>query len=373
MGRPKKSPASTHDSVFDNLLAGIEKSHGKGLAFDMSKATIIEVPKFSYGSIAIDQAAGGGIPKGRIIEVYGPESSGKTTLCLGAIRTAQKDSGYSAEGRRALFIDAEHALDLQYAQKGIGVDTDNLILVQPDNGEQALNILEMSIKTGKISIAVVDSVAALIPKAELEGEMGDSHVALQARLMSQAMRKLTGLCRSTNTTLIFINQIRFKIGVMFGNPETQPGGNALKFAASQRIDIRRIGTVKDGEGVASASRTRVKFVKNKVAPPYRLAELDMVFGIGFDLAAEALDMAVDFDLIEKSGAWYSWPENNALTVNPDPKRPLRIGQGRGNVLAFLRAQPDVIETLRSQIVDRIRSDSLSETEEPDSEDTIQES
>lgn len=356
-GKKKQEAESTGDPVFDLLIAGIEQSHGKGVIFDMSSAAVLEVPKFSYGSFAIDNAAGGGCPRGRIIEIYGPESSGKTTLCLNAIKEAQQDELYVSENRRALFIDAEHALDLEYAKEGIGVDVEKLIIAQPDHGEQALDILEKAIKTGRISVAVVDSVSTLVPLAELQADMGASHVGLQARLMSQALRKLTGICMRTNTTVIFINQIRYKIGVMFGNPETTSGGNALRFYASQRIDIRRIGTVKDSRtGEAIANKTKVKFVKNKVAPPYREAEVDMRFGIGIDLVAETLDLAVEHGFVIKAGAWYSLPDGE------------RLGQGRENTISELREKQELYKSIRTSLRDLFSNPVDNTTEDFDDED-----
>lgn len=336
MGRPRKVEAGEGD-IFDLLISGLEKEHGKGVIFNMSTAARIEIPRVSYGSFAVDIASGGGAPKGRIVEIYGPESSGKTTLALNLIKEAQQDLDYLAEKRVPLFIDAEHALDLNYAQNGIGVDPSKLLICQPETGEQALQVLEAAIKTGKISVAVVDSVSTLVPKAELEGDIGASHVGLQARLMSQALRMLTPLCARTGTTLIFLNQIRMKIGVMFGSPETTSGGNALKFYASQRIDIRRLGSIKGSNGEAFANKVRVNFVKNKTAPPYRSAEIDLRFGIGIDLVAETLDLAEKSDLILKSGAWYSWPNGD------------RIAQGRENSIAALRESPELFNQLRAKV------------------------
>ena len=286
----------------------------------------------STGAISIDFALGiGGLPRGRVIEIFGPESSGKTTLALQVIAEAQKTGGLAA------FIDAEHALDAEYAQK-LGVDIDNLLVSQPDNGEQALEIVEVLIRSGSVDVVVVDSVAALVPRAEIEGEMGEAQMGLQARLMSQALRKLTGAISKSKTVLIFINQLREKIGVMFGNPETTTGGRALKFYASVRIDIRRIGAIKDGENVIGG-RTRVKVVKNKMAPPFREAEFDIVYGEGVSREGDLIDLAVEKKIIEKSGAWFAYGGE-------------RLGQGRENVKAFLREHVDI----RSAIEDKVRKE-----------------
>ncbi|MEJ2515073.1 MAG: recombinase RecA [Gammaproteobacteria bacterium] len=303
-------------------LGQIEKQFGKGSVMRLGDGTAArDVPAISTGSLGLDVALGvGGLPRGRVIEIYGPESSGKTTLTLQVIAEAQKAGGTAA------FVDAEHALDPTYAEQ-LGVNVDDLLVSQPDTGEQALEITDMLVRSGAVDIIVVDSVAALTPKAEIEGEMGDSHVGLQARLMSQALRKLTGNIKRTNATVIFINQIRMKIGVMFGNPETTTGGNALKFYSSVRLDIRRVGSIKKADEVIG-NQTRVKVVKNKVAPPFRLAEFEILYGTGISREGEIIDLGVAHGLVEKSGSWYSY--------NGD-----RIGQGKDNVRQFLVENPDV--------------------------------
>jgi recombination protein RecA len=309
-------------------LETIEKQFGKGSIMKLGENQFAKVETIPTGSLSLDLALGGGLPKGRIIEIYGPESSGKTTLTLHAIAEIQKQGGTAA------FIDAEHALDPTYAKK-IGVDTDNLLLSQPDNGEQALEITETLVRSNAVDLIVVDSVAALVPRAEIEGEMGDSHMGLQARLMSQALRKLTGVISRSNTTVIFINQIRMKIGVMFGNPETTTGGNALKFYASVRMDIRRISQIKQGDQ-AIGNRTRVKVVKNKIAPPFREAEFDIMFNEGISKSGDILDLAVSKDIVEKSGAWFAY--NNE-----------KIGQGREASKAYLNKNPKVMEEISLKI------------------------
>lgn len=308
----------------------IERQFGKGAIMRLGADDPLPgVPVISSGALPLDVALGvGGIPRGRVTEIYGPESSGKTTLTLHIIAEAQKTGGIAA------FVDAEHALDVGYARK-LGVKTDDLLVSQPDTGEQALEITEMLARSGAIDIIVVDSVAALVPRAEIEGEMGDSHMGLQARLMSQALRKLTGALSKTKTSLIFVNQIRMKIGVMFGNPETTTGGNALKFYSSIRLDIRRIGTLKDGD-TAIGSRVRVKVVKNKMAPPFRQAEFDMINGEGISKEGIILDMAVDSGMVVRSGAWYSCGDE-------------RIGQGRENAKGFLREHPEMMEDLEVKL------------------------
>jgi recombination protein RecA len=311
----------------------IERAYGKGSIMRWgADGARIEVAAISTGAINLDAAIGiGGIPRGRITEVYGPESSGKTTLCLHVIANAQKAGGVAA------FVDAEHALDIEYARK-LGVDVDNLLVSQPDTGEQALEIAEVLIRSGAIDVVVVDSVAALVPRAEIEGEMGDSHVGLQARLMSQALRKLTGAVNRSRTSVVFTNQIREKIGVMFGNPETTTGGRALKFYASVRMDIRRIGAIKDGQELVG-NRTRVKVVKNKLAPPFRQAEFDIMYDEGISHTGLLIDLGSELEIVDKSGAWYSYGET-------------RLGQGKENAKAFLKESPD----LAREIEERIRAE-----------------
>ena len=314
----------------ESALSQIEKQFGKGSIMRLgSKEAIVPISVISTGSISFDAALGvGGVPRGRVIEIFGPESSGKTTITLQIIAEAQRNGGLAA------FVDAEHALDPAYAKK-LGVDTDNLLISQPDYGEQALEITEALVRSGAIDVLVVDSVAALVPKAELDGEMGDSHVGLQARLMSQALRKLTGTVSKSRTSLIFINQIREKIGVMFGNPETTTGGRALKFYSSVRVDIRRIAAVKEGD-VVVGSRTKVKIVKNKVAAPFREAEFDILYGEGISREGDVLDLAVLHNIVEKSGAWYSYDGE-------------RIGQGRENVRTFLKDNKDIFAKMDAQV------------------------
>src|SRR5512144_1880092 len=316
--------------AIDLALSQIEKQFGKGSIMRLgSKEAIVPISVIPTGSISFDAALGvGGVPRGRVVEIFGPESSGKTTIALQVIAEAQKAGGMAA------FIDAEHALDPIYAKK-LGVDVDNLLVSQPDYGEQALEITEALVRSGAIDVLVVDSVAALVPKAELDGEMGDSHVGLQARLMSQAMRKLTGTISKSRTCLIFINQIREKIGVMFGNPETTTGGRALKFYSSVRIDIRRIGAIKDGDQVVG-SRTRVKIVKNKTAAPFREAEFDMMYGEGISREGDLIDLAVNHNLLEKSGSWFSYKGE-------------RVGQGRENAKQFLKNNPDIMAKIEIDV------------------------
>lgn len=316
--------------ALEAALGQIEKAFGKGSVMRLGqRPAISDVATISTGSLGLDIALGiGGLPKGRIIEIYGPESSGKTTLSLHVVAEAQKAGGTCA------FVDAEHALDPVYARK-LGVDTDNLIISQPDAGEQALEIADTLVRSGAIDVLVVDSVAALVPKAELEGEMGDHHVGLQARLMSQALRKLTGSVSKTNCMVIFINQIRHKIGIMFGNPETTTGGNALKFYSSVRLDIRRIGALKDRDEVIG-NQTRVKVVKNKVAPPFKVVEFDIMYGEGISKTGELIDLGVKANLIEKSGSWYSYKDQ-------------RIGQGRENARLYLKENPKVAEELEAGV------------------------
>ncbi|MBE5915832.1 MAG: recombinase RecA [Pseudobutyrivibrio ruminis] len=317
--------------ALDAAISQIEKQYGKGSVMKLGEGANIQVETVPTGSISLDIALGqGGFPKGRIIEIYGPESSGKTTLALHAVAEVQKAGGIAG------FIDAEHALDPKYA-KAIGVDIDDLYISQPDNGEQALEITETMVRSGAMDIIVVDSVAALVPKAEIDGDMGDSHVGLHARLMSQAMRKLTGIVSKTNCVVIFINQLREKVGVMFGNPETTTGGRALKFYASVRIDVRRIEALKQN-GEVIGNRTRAKIVKNKVAPPFREAEFDIMFGEGISREGDILDVATNLDIIQKSGAWYAYLGE-------------KIGQGRENAKVYLKQNPDVCE----EIADAIRA------------------
>ena len=316
--------------ALDMAVGQIEKQFGKGSIMRLGqRGAIAPVEYIPTGAISIDYALGiGGVPRGRVVEIFGPESSGKTTLALQVIAEAQKLGGMAA------FVDAEHALDAAYARK-LGVDLENLLVSQPDNGEQALEIVEVLIRSGGVDVVVVDSVAALVPRAEIEGEMGDAQMGLQARLMSQALRKLTGVVSKSKTCLIFINQLREKIGVMFGNPETTTGGRALKFYASVRIDIRRIASIKDGDTVIGG-RTRVKIVKNKVAPPFREAEFDVMYGEGISREGDLLDLAVDKRIIEKSGAWFAYGGE-------------RLGQGRENAKTFLRENPDIFRTIEERV------------------------
>ncbi len=313
----------------DNAITQIHRQFGKGSIMRLGSNEHQNIPVIPTGILSIDLALGvGGFPRGRVTEIYGPESSGKTTLALHVIAEAQKQGGNAA------FIDAEHALDTAYAQR-LGVDVDNLLVSQPDFGEQALEITEILMRSGGIDIIVIDSVAALVPRAEIDGNVGDHHVGLQARLMSHAMRKFTGVLQRTNTVLVFINQIRMKIGVMFGNPETTPGGNALKFYSSLRIDIRRMTQIKDGQEVVG-NRGKVKVVKNKVAPPFRMAEFDIVYGEGISRIGDLLDLGVENDIVDKSGAWYSYQDE-------------RIGQGRENAKKFLKDHPDMVAEIERKI------------------------
>ena len=313
----------------------IDKTYGKGTIMKMGDEAVEDIPAISSGSLSLNMALGvGGYPKGRIIEIYGPESSGKTTLAIHAIAESQKAGGICA------IIDAEHAFDRFYAEK-LGVDTENLLISQPDNGEQALEIADQLIRSSAIDLVVIDSVAALTPKAEIEGEMGDSKMGLQARLMSQALRKLTANINKTNTTCIFINQLREKIGVMFGNPETTTGGNALKFYASVRLDIRRIGQIKDGDEV-NGNHTRVKIVKNKVAPPFRKAEFDIMYGEGISKTGEIIDLGVEYNIIKKSGSWFSYGDT-------------KLGQGREAVKNLINDNPELAEELENKIIDAINN------------------
>lgn len=312
----------------------LEKTYGKGTVMKLSDEKVMDVPVISTGSLNLDMALGvGGIPRGRIVEVYGPESSGKTTLAMHCIAEAQRAGGMAA------IIDAEHAFDKLYAEK-LGIDTENLLISQPDNGEQALEIAEHLIRSGALDIIVIDSVAALVPRGELEGEMGDSKMGLQARLMSQALRKLTGTINKTGCSCIFINQLREKIGVMFGNPETTTGGNALKFYASIRLDIRRIGQIKESADNVMGNRTRVKVVKNKVAPPFKVVEFDIMYGKGISKSGEIIDIGVELDVVQKSGSWFSYDGN-------------KLGQGRDSVKALIEDNPELMEELERRIKEKI--------------------
>lgn len=334
---------SEKDKALEAAMAQIQKQFGKGSIMKLGDDTAhMNIGAISTGSISLDIATGiGGVPKGRIVEIFGPESSGKTTLTLHIIAETQKAGG------KAAFIDAEHALDPVYA-KNLGVDVGELIVSQPDTGEQALEICDMLVRSGALDVVVIDSVAALVPKAEIQGEMGDSHVGLQARLMSQALRKITGTVNKSNTCVIFINQLREKVGVMFGNPEVTTGGRALKFYSSMRLDVRRIESIKAGDGVIG-NRTRVKVVKNKVAPPFKQAEFDIMYGEGISKAGDILDCAVDAKLIEKAGSWYSFEGN-------------RIGQGRENVKVYLKEHPEIMDKLEGQLLDQIKNDGKQEKE-----------
>ncbi len=315
--------------AIDMAVSQIERLFGKGAIMKLGEKALEAVPVVSTGSIALDLALGiGGLPRGRVIEIFGPEASGKTTLALQVVSEIQKTGGVAA------FIDAEHALDVSYARR-IGVNTDDLLISQPDTGEQALEIGEILVRSGGVDVVVVDSVAALVPRAEIEGEMGDSHMGLQARLMSQALRKLTAITSKSMTTVIFINQIRQKIGIMFGNPETTTGGNALKFYSSVRLDIRRIAAIKDGQEIVG-NRTRVKIVKNKLAPPFREVEFDIIFGEGISREGDVIDLAVDMGIVEKAGTWYSY--NDA-----------RIGQGRENAKEYMKTHPETMKEIEGRI------------------------
>lgn len=324
MGTP-----NDRSKAIDNAVTQIERQFGKGSIMRLGSREALNVATIPTGCLSLDAALGvGGVPRGRIIEIYGPESSGKTTLALHIVAGAQKGGGMAA------FIDAEHALDPVYAGN-LGVDVENLLISQPDSGEQGLDIAEVLIRSGALDVVVIDSVAALVPKQELEGEMGDSFMGLQARLMSQAMRKLAGVVSKTRTSVVFLNQLRQKIGIMFGNPETTTGGNALKFYASVRLDIRRIAAIKDGDS-ATGNRTRVRVVKNKVAPPFKVSEFDIMYGEGISLVGDILDLAVEHKLVQKSGAWYSFEEE-------------RLGQGRENAKAFLKENSDILDTLEVKL------------------------
>ena len=312
----------------------LEKTYGKGTIMKLSDENIVKIPSIPTGSISLDIALGiGGIPKGRVVEIFGPESSGKTTLAMHCIAEAQKKGGIAA------FIDAEHAFDKTYAEK-LGIDTENLLISQPDNGEQALEITEHLIRSNAIDIIVIDSVAALVPRGEIEGEMGDSMMGLQARLMSQALRKLTGAIHKSGCVCVFINQLRHKIGVMFGSPETTTGGNALKFYSSVRLDIRRIGQIKDGPDNITGNRTKVKVVKNKVAPPFKVVEFDIIYGKGISKSGEILDLGVELEIIQKSGSWFSYKEE-------------KLGQGRDSVKTILEDNPELISELETKIKEKL--------------------
>ena len=337
-GKSTASAAENKEKALEQALEQIQKQYGKGAIMKLGEEGLTgSVDVISTGSISLDLATGvGGYPRGRIIEIYGPESSGKTTLTLHAIAEAQKAGG------KAAFIDAEHALDPVYA-KNLGVDVDELLVSQPDTGEQALEICEMLARSGAIDLIVIDSVAALVPKAEIQGEMGDSHVGLHARLMSQALRKIAGTVNKTNTCVIFINQLREKIGVMFGNPETTTGGRALKFYASMRLDVRKIETLKRGDEMLG-NRTRVKIVKNKVAPPFKKSEFDIMYGTGISLAGDVLDTAVEAKIVDKAGSWYSYNGE-------------RIGQGRENVKDYLQSHEEMLEEIRKKVMDEFKPES----------------
>ncbi len=327
--KPIYTGGPDREKALEAALTQIERSFGKGAIMRLGDSTTLKVAVIPTGSLGLDFALGvGGVPRGRVIEVFGPESSGKTTMALHIIAEAQKKGGVAA------FIDAEHALDATYA-RALGVDTDNLLVSQPDTGEQALDICETLVRSGAIDIIVIDSVAALTPRSEIEGEMGDAHMGLQARLMSQALRKLTAIISKSRTSVLFINQIRMKIGVMFGNPETTTGGNALKFYSSVRLDIRKIATIKDNQEVIG-SRTRVRVVKNKIAPPFREAEFDIIYGRGISKSGELLDIAANHNIIDKSGAWFSYGSE-------------RLGQGRENARSFLETNPDIFNEVMGKV------------------------
>jgi recombination protein RecA len=331
--KPGLERASDREKALETALAQIERQFGKGSVMRLGEETRVPIEVIPTGSISLDVALGlGGLPRGRIVEIYGPESSGKTTVALHAVASAQKAGGIAA------FIDAEHALDPDYAKK-LGVDTDAMLVSQPDTGEQALEIADMLIRSGAIDIIVIDSVAALVPKAEIEGEMGDSHVGLQARLMSQALRKITGALNQTKTTAIFINQLREKVGVMFGSPETTTGGKALKFYASVRLDVRRIETLKDGTD-AVGNRTRVKVVKNKLSPPFKVAEFDILYGVGISREGGLIDLGVEQGIVRKSGAWYTYDGD-------------QLGQGKENARTYLRENPDLANEIEKRIKEKL--------------------
>ena len=327
---------SSKDKAVELAVSQIERQYGKGAIMRLGEDSMPgAIPTISTGSLALDLALGvGGLPKGRVVEIFGPESSGKTTLALHVVAEAQKKGGVSA------FIDAEHALDVHYAKR-LGVKTDDLLISQPDTGEQALEITDILVRSGAVDVIVIDSVAALVPKAEIEGEMGDAHMGLQARLMSQALRKLTGTISKSNTIVVFVNQIRMKIGVMFGNPETTSGGNALKFYSSVRLDVRRIASIKQGQDVVG-NRTKVRVVKNKVAPPFKEVEFDLIYGEGISREGDIIDLAVEKNLVEKSGTWYAYHDQ-------------RIGQGRENAKQFLKENPKILEQMEQEILENFQA------------------
>ena len=344
---PEDRSRQEREKAIDMAVGQIEKQFGKGAIMRLGQTAVAAIPHISTGSISIDHALGiGGVPRGRVVEIFGPEASGKTTLTLQIIAQAQKRGGTAA------FVDAEHALDPTYANK-LGVDLDNLLVAQPDNGEQALEIVEVLVRSGGADVVIVDSVAALVPRAEIDGDMGDAQVGLQARLMSQALRKLTAVVSKSRTCLIFINQLREKIGVMFGNPETTTGGRALKFYSSVRLDIRRIGAIKDGDQVVG-NRTRLKVVKNKVAPPFRLAEFDLMYGEGVSREGDLLDLAVEGRIVEKSGTWFSYDGE-------------RLGQGREKVKLFLKKNPATFDSLDSRVRQEL---GLSTDDQPKTESIV---
>jgi recombination protein RecA len=331
---PKVDPSK--GKALDLAITQIERQYGKGAIMKLGAGAVPgEIPTISTGSLSLDLALGvGGLPKGRVVEIFGPEASGKTTLALHVVAEAQKKGGV------AVFIDAEHALDIQYAKK-LGVNIEDLLISQPDNGEQALEIAENLVRSGAVDVIVIDSVAALVPRAEIEGEMGDAHMGLQARLMSQALRKMTAIISKSNTIVVFVNQIRMKIGIMFGNPETTTGGNALKFYSTVRLDIRRIASIKQGQDVIG-SRTKVRVVKNKVAPPFKEVEFDLIHGEGISREGDVLDLAVEKNFVEKSGTWYAYGGQ-------------RIGQGRENAKQYLKENPKVLEQMEKEILENFRS------------------
>jgi len=334
---------SSKDKAVELAVSQIERQYGKGAIMRLGEDSMPgAIPIISTGSLALDLALGvGGLPKGRVVEIFGPESSGKTTLALHVVAEAQKQGGVSA------FIDAEHALDVHYAKR-LGVKTDDLLISQPDTGEQALEITDILVRSGAVDVIVIDSVAALVPKAEIEGEMGDAHMGLQARLMSQALRKLTATISKSHTIVIFVNQIRMKIGVMFGNPETTSGGNALKFYSSVRLDVRRIAAIKQGQDVVG-NRTKVRVVKNKVAPPFKEVEFDLIYGEGISREGDVIDLAVEQNLVEKSGTWYAYHDQ-------------RIGQGRENAKQFLKENPKMREQMEQEILENFKASKVGATE-----------